>query len=205
LAGNRTAGVFACVMVLVGAISLLSAGCGGSSNNSGVQSSRAALVGTWTKSGLNARGRFVSCPNTITVEGVLVDSCVQGETITFNNNGTYSVTYPSPRFINLATESGNWTLIGNNLVMTRTSTGYDANNDNAIAAAEITDLVSVTNANGIPSNPRQRVVMQVRFVNGTLELTPVTQSVRDGSGNTVVNSDGTVNAEVNDSTGIYTR
>lgn len=207
LAGIRNVGVLARAMGLFCAISLLSAGCGGGSNRSDGQSGRAALIGTWTKTGLSARGRYVSCPNSISAEGVLIDSCVAGETVTFNNNGTYTIVYPAPRFINLTTESGTWTLNNNNiLTLTRTATGYDANNDGVITTPEITDLASVTNPNAVPSNPRQRVVAQVSFSSGpTLNLLPVMQTEKDANGTVIVNSDGTVNASVTETNSIYNR
>jgi hypothetical protein len=200
-------GVLARAMGLFCAIPLLLAGCSGGSNGTGGQSGRAALIGTWTKTGLNAQGRFVSCPNSITVEGVLIDSCVAGETVTFNNDGTYNIVYPAPRFINLANESGTWTLNNDSvLTMTRTTTGYDANNDGVITAPEMTDLASVSNPNAVPSNPRQRVVAQVSFSGGpTLNLLPIAQTEKDANGAFIVNSDGTVNATVTETNNIYTR
>jgi hypothetical protein len=202
LAGIRKAGVWACAMGLVSAISLLTlVGCSGSSN-SGSQT-RSDAFGTWVKTGVSSRGRFVSCPNSITIDGVLVDSCVHGELLQLNEDGTYSITYPPPRFINLTTESGTWTVNGSTLTLTRLQSGFDSNADGVIASGELTTLASVTDPNAVPENPRQSARFVLTFTNGTMELQAIPQETRDADGNVIVNGNGTVNATVADSTYIY--
>ena len=129
-----------------GLIAVLGVGCG--SSGGGLQSSRVGdnvLAGTWTRTGLSASGRSVSCPNTLTVNNIQVDSCTDTENITFNTDGTYTLSFPAPRFVRRYTESGTYSYRGGTLTLNRTRIGFDGNGDGVIdPATEVTAFAAQT-------------------------------------------------------------
>ena len=156
---------------ILGAALLLAGGCGGGSgfNNNGSISRATDLTGTWDLSGLSAGGKPVSCPsaanvntvvNILTVNNVEADRCYIGENIAFSGN-TYTITYPAPRFLNLTIESGTYSFDGDTLILTRTTTSYDTNNDGIITADETTTV-----------SPSQKVTASFSVEGNILTITP---------------------------------
>ncbi len=183
MAGIRKAGLFAGALGLlfVGAI----AGCGGGDDNlTPTRANAAALPGIWNKVGLGIPGKSVTCPNTLTTNSVTVDSCVARETLSFASDGTYRVTYPAPRFTDLATEEGRYEVDGSTLTLTRTRIGYDTNKDGVIATTEVTAI-----------SP-QRIVYTISVSGNTMHATAVQQQLIKSDGTRYVNSDGSINVAI---------
>jgi hypothetical protein len=204
LAGKNSAGRLARIAGLFSVVALLTTGCGGGDGDplSG-GSTRGGLTGTWLRSSIEASGRNVSCPNSLVVDGLQIDSCVRGETLVLRNDGTYSITYPAPKLINLATESGTYSFSNNILTLKRLTSSFDTNGDGFIGNGETTTLSLVTNSSSIPTNPQQRVSYTVVLDDRGLTLTPIQTATANASGETIVNSDGTVNSSVADATSLY--
>jgi len=193
----RRAGLLASAAGLVCAFTLALAGCGGDhgySSSSNDVSTR--IVGTWVESALSYSGRFVTCPNSITVNNVVVDSCTNGDTIAFHSDGTYTATYPPPTFLQLTVEDCKYSVSGSKVTLTSLKEGYDANGDGVITDSETTTLASVTDPANPPKNPQKRSQFQAEVSGSQLTLTPIVAAVRDQNGNLIVNSDGTVNQDV---------
>ncbi len=193
MAGIKSAGALSRVAGLFSIVALLTTGCG-SGDRLNSAANRSGLVGTWTRSVIEASGRVVTCPNSLTVDGILIDSCVSGEMLTLRNDGTYTITYPSPKFINLSTEDGTYSVSKNVLTLKRLTSSFDTNGDGIIGNGETTTLSLVTNASSIPANPQQRLVYTFDLSVQGLSLTPVLNPTTDASGQPIVNGDGTVNA-----------
>ncbi len=182
---------------LAGGLLFFVAGCGGSGDNragfggtSGVVTGSPDLSGTWDLTGLSVADRSISCPvastdgnvssdivqNILTVNNVEADRCVAGENINFSD-GKYTMTYPTPRYLNLTIDSGTYSVDGGALTLTRTSQSYDTNGDGVISPAE-TRTVS----------PGQKVSSNIFVENGTLTVTPQSSDV---SADIARSSDGT--------------
>ncbi len=149
LSGSIVGGI--AVGIVGGALLFGLAGCGGGGGG-GFKSSASGsgpLVGTWTRTALTVEGASVSCPNNLTINTVVVDTCVAGETITFGNDGTYTRTFPALRFGHLFEEIGTYTLSGSTLTLTRTATGEDADGSGTITSTEMTAITSQTVPNSV--------------------------------------------------------
>lgn len=204
MAGKKSAGALSRMAGLLSVVALLTTGCGGGDRLSG-GATRGGLVGTWTRAYIEASGRVVTCPNTLVVDGVLVDACVRGETLTLRNDGTYTIVYPAPKLINRSEESGTYSVSSNVLTMKRLTSSFDANGDNEIQSAETTTLSLVNDPNSLPVNPQQRIVYTFVLNDQGLSLTPVDNPATNSSGETVINADGTVNGIVANATSQYTQ
>lgn len=208
---GSAAGIFA----VSAALMLGGAGCGGNGGGFSSGDSSDPLTGTWVKTGLESEGRSVSCPNTLTENNVVIDSCGSNETAQFNSNGTYTLTYPSratasstttaTTYFNLVVESGTYSVSDNTITFRRTSIGSDANGDGVIQASEITTLQTVTDANTVTANRVQIVKANIDVNAARLEITGINQTTNNTDGSTLVNSDGTVNANLSTATQIYGR
>jgi hypothetical protein len=206
LAGKNSAGRFARFAGLFFAAALSIAGCGGGDGDAlsgGL--SRGGLVGTWTRTYIESSGRVVSCPNSLVVNGLQIDSCVRGETLVLRSNGTYTITYPAPKLIKLSTEDGTFSSSDGRLTLKRLTSSFDSNGDNVIDANEVTTLSLVTDPANLPENPQQRIVYSYVLNDEGLILTPVNSATTNSSGAIIVNSDGTVNTNVADAISRYTR
>jgi hypothetical protein len=151
-------------------------GCGGSGG--GFQSSINAsnpIIGSWTRSAVSVSGQTVTCPNSLAVNNIVIDSCAAGETLKFTSDGKYSLTYPVQRFGHVYAEFGLYKLAGSRLTLTRLTTGTDRDGNGLIDPATETTPVSPT-----------QVVPGTFALNGDLKsftLTP--DAPATGSGYTV--------------------
>jgi hypothetical protein len=202
LAGKKTVGALSRMAVLFSVVALLTTGCGGGDRLAG-GTGRNGIQGTWTRSFIESSGSVVTCPNSLVVDGIQVDSCVSGETLILRDDGTYAITYPAPKLINGGFETGTYSVSGNVLTLKRLTSTFDANGDNEISTGETTTLNLVTDPANIPGNPQQRVVYTYLLNDQGLSLTPASNPTTDGSGATIVNADGTVNASVPNATSQY--
>ena len=183
---------------LAGGLVLFVAGCGGSGDNragfgstSGLVTDSPNLSGTWDLTGLSVAGRSISCPvastdgnvssdivqNILTVNNVEADRCVAGENINFSD-GNYTMTYPTPRYLSLTSETGTYSVGGGTLTLTRTSQSYDANGDGVISPTETRTI-----------SPGQKLTSKIFVQNGVLVATPQSSDV---SADIARSSDGSV-------------
>lgn len=205
LAGKKSAGALSRIAGLCSVVALLTTGCGGGGDALSGGSTRGGLTGTWTRSFIEASGRGVTCPNSLVVDGVMVDSCVRGETLVLRNDGTYTMTYPAPKAINLSEETGTYSVSGSILTMKRLTSSFDTDVSGTIDDDETTTLELVTSSSAIPEHPQQRIVYSMTLNDRGLFLTPIDNPSTNASGETIVNSDGTVNAFVAPATSQYTQ
>ena len=118
--------------VAAGVLAMLAAGVSGcgAGNGGGFRTATTggnSLLGSWTRSALSVSGQTVTCPNQLTVNNIVVDSCAAGETITFNADSTYNITYPAARFGRLFAEYGTYSASGGTLTITRRTMATDTN------------------------------------------------------------------------------
>lgn len=182
---------FASALGLIFSISTVVAGCGGGDDLSPTASAAAELAGTWNKIGLDVEGRSVSCPNTLTVNNVIVDACAAGEGITFTatnaTSGNYRLTYPASRFGNLTQETGRYEYSGGDtLTLSRTGVSYDANRDGQLDVATEVSTIS----------PTQRITYDIDIVGNIMTLQAIQGPLTKSDGTRFTNSDNSINVAI---------
>jgi hypothetical protein len=152
--------------------------------------------------------RSVSCPNTLTENGIVVDSCGTGETISFASGNRYAMTYPAgtdSRFGRLVQESGTYTTgKGGEIIFRRTLFGADTNRDGVLQSSEQTSLTTATSGN-VSANPVRTIRATIALNSNRLTLTGINSINTNTNGQTIVNSDGTVSDNLSTATLIFER